>query len=117
MLARQGSLLIALVAVLTLLAAAGCANRSEPLPTPTIGASALTPNAATARTPTLEPTPMPEPTPTREARATPESAGDASVATAATPEPAAVGGGSTDTFHFRGPADAPVTVAEFADFQ
>ena len=116
MLARQGFLLFALATVLTLLAAAGCANRSEPLPTPTIGASALTPNAATARTPTLA-TPMPEPTPTREARATPESAGDASVATAATPEPTAVGGGSTDTFHFRGPADAPVTVAEFADFQ
>ena len=65
----------------------------------------------------MEPTTAPEPTATPEARATPRSAGDASVPTAPTPEPTTVAGGSNDAFHFRGPADAAVTVAEFADFQ
>ncbi len=114
---RRQLIPIAIASLLALLLAAGCTNHVGPLPTPTVPSSARAPGATSVSTVEMEPTRALEPTPTPEARATPASAGDVSIATVATAEPAAVGGGSNDTFHFRGPADAAVTVAEFADFQ
>ncbi len=108
-------------AIFVLLAAAGglvaaaCANRVQTLPTPTIEALAPMPTPR----PTVETTggTSANATVTPEVRATPQTASDASAATSATAVPTAVGGGSNETFHFRGPEDAAVTVAEFADFQ
>ena len=109
---RRTAIFILLAGVVGLVAAA-CANRVQTLPTPTIEAVApvLTPRPTVATSGGASATSTPE------ARATPQSASDASAATSATAVPTAVGGGSNDTFHFRGPEDAAVTVAEFADFQ
>jgi len=110
---RQAAIFVLLTVVVGLVAAA-CANRVQTLPTPTIEAPTPVPTprpAATPRGASANATVTPEP------RATPQSASDASAATSATAVPTAVGGGSNDTFHFRGPEDAAVTVAEFADFQ
>jgi hypothetical protein len=111
---RRTATLVLLVTVVGL-AAAACANRVQPLPTPTI--EALAPMPTVRPTATTFGGTSANATVTPEARATPQSASDASAATLATAVPAAVGGGSNDTFHFRGPEDAAVTVAEFADFQ
>ena len=100
-----------LVAVIGL--GGACANRVQSLPTPTIEAQPAI-EARGAAPPTVV---TGGPTATPEGRATPELASDSSEATAATPAPTPVGGGSDETFHFRGPEDAGVTVAEFADFQ
>ncbi len=110
---RQAAILVLLTAVVGLVAAA-CANRVQTLPTPTIEALAPVPTPRPAATPGGA---SANATVTPEARATPQSASDASAATSATAVPTAVGGGSNDKFHFRGPEDAAVTVAEFADFQ
>ena len=112
--ARKTVIFVLLAGVVGLVATA-CANRVQTLPTPTIEAVAPVPTprptVATSGGASATATSTPE------ARATPQFASDASAATSATAVPTAVGGGSNDTFHFRGPEDAAVTVAEFADFQ
>ena len=111
---RRTAIFVLLAAAVGLVAAA-CANRVQTLPTPTIEAMVQVPTprptVATSAGTSANATATPD------SRATPQSASDASAATLATAVPTAVGGGSNDTFHFRGPEDASVTVAEFADFQ